>query len=660
MKCQYCGEELSGGRFCTNCGAPAPENPAAFPPEQQIPEPTVRQIPTPVQPVPEPTMQQAPTPVQQVPEPTEWIPAPAQQTPSQPGAPGKKPLKPGVIVAIVLGVLLVVVLAVVLLTRKPQGTAETGDPVEQTRQLIQYAESKAWLEDCTIEESELAGGDDVDHTLYYIRDFDNDGWLEMLVTAFDSQGKTAQSMLYAFLDGQLKLWTDHSYTAEDSDLRIINMALAGKEGFSGFAVYFTVIGEDEYPYLGVLQLADNTLTEIDYAAGADECAAYMSDNGWELLSGTPIAITDDTPAGVTITTEELAALTELYDPQNAPDDGGMLKLVDGTVYAVEQSGLYRFMYGQKQTVGTAPEGIIFSPGAGFLYNNDRFYVLGLKDLADGSQERQIYRVNVNAGTTELLFTLPGRGTLLKADSQRIYVQTSSGDGDTLGEITVYDHRGKVVKTLPTPQIWATNGTIVMGINQGRTCVVTAEGQYLLENIPVQDAKLVDGSVYYLTGDGTSVTLYRLDSSGNVAAVGTLSPCAGANFRRRAGSWLVEVSEDAQNTYYSLDRLERAYSDQNIIAMLPEASSVAYVDFMRDAVTGEAYLMTAYAPHGNSGPLYRVRNGQFELLRNREEEIFYWMVYDDTVYFGRKDYSNGEPYMQAPVIADCLSVEALSQ
>ena len=653
MKCQYCGEELSGGRFCISCGAPAPEAPAAFQTEQQIPEPTMRQ---------------APTPVQQVPEPTEWIPAPAQQTPSQPvpptqqtgpGAPGKKPLKLGVIAAIVLGVLLVVVLAIVLLTRRPQA-AETGDPVEQTRQLIQYAESKAWLEDCAIEESELAGGDDVDHVLYYIRDFDNDGWLEMLVTAFDSQGKTAQYLLYAFLDGQLKLWTDHSYTAENSDMRIIDMALAEQEGFSGFAVYYTVMEEYEFPYLGVLQLADNVLTEIDYAVGADECAAYMSDNGWEFLSGTLIAIADDTPAGVTITTEELAALTELYDPQNAPDDSGMFKLVDGTVYAVEQSGLYRFMYGQKQTVGTAPEGIIFSPGAVFLYNNDRFYVLGLTNLADGSQERQIYRVNVNAGTTELLFTLPGKGTLLKADSQRIYVQTSTGDGDTLGEITVYDHRGKVVKTLPTPQTWATDGTIVMGINQGRTCVVTAEGQYLLENIPVQDAKLVDGSVYYLTGDGTSVTLYRLDSSGNVAAVGTLSPCAGANFRQRADSWLVEVSEDDGNTYYDLDKLEKIYSAQEVISLLPEASSVSYIDFTQDAVTGEVYLLTAYAPHGNSGPIYRLEGDSAELLRNREEEIFYWMVYDDTVYFVRKDYSNGESYMQAPMIADCLSVEALSQ
>ena len=55
MKCQYCGEELSGGRFCTNCGKPVPETPAGFQTEQQIPEPTMRQIPTPVQQVPEPT-----------------------------------------------------------------------------------------------------------------------------------------------------------------------------------------------------------------------------------------------------------------------------------------------------------------------------------------------------------------------------------------------------------------------------------------------------------------------------------------------------------------------------------------------------------------------------------------------------------------------------
>lgn len=626
MKCQYCGEELSGGRFCTNCGKPVPETPAAFQTEQQTLEP-----------------QQTP----------------AQVQPETAATPQKKKTKPGVIVAIVLGVLLVVVLAIVLLTRKPQATSGTGDPVEQTRQLAQYAVGKAWLEDCGMEKSTLGDGYTTAHVQYYIHDFDNDGGLELVVTAFD-WGRNAQCLLYDFVDGQVQLLASFGYEVTGADTRIRAMQLAAQKDFSGFAAYFTLVEEDEYPYLGVLQLEDNALTEIDAVVETDECTAYMSSNGWELLSGTPIIIFDEALMN-SVTPEMLTALTRLYDPQNTPDDNSMLKVVDGTVYAVEQSGLYRFADGEKQLLCKAPEDIKFSLVGGFLYHNGSFYMLGIKNLADETQEYQVFRADVSAGTAELLFTLPDRATLIKVDEQYIYAEYAINDDNAFDEVTVYDHQGTEIETLAVPQTWATDGKLVLGLDHERNCsVITADGQYLMENIPVQDAKLVDGSVYYLTGDGTSVTLYRLDSSGNVAAVGTLSSCAGANFRRRAGSWLVEVSEDAQNTYYSLDRLERAYSDQNIIAMLPEASSVAYVDFMRDAVTGEAYLMTAYAPHGNSGPLYRVRNGQFELLRNREEEIFYWMVYDDTVYFGRKDYSNGEPYMQAPVIADCLSVEALSQ
>lgn len=621
MKCQYCGEELSGGRFCTNCGAPVPENPAAFQTEQQTLEP-----------------QQTP----------------AQVQPETAATPQKKKTKPGVIIAIVLGILLVVVLAIVL-TRGTSGSAV--DPEEQTRQLTQYAVGKAWLEDCGMEKSTLGDGYTTAHVQYYIHDFDNDGGLELVVTAFD-WGRNAQCLLYDFVDGQVQLLASFGYEVTGADTRIRAMQLAAQKGFSGFAAYFTLVEEDEYPYLGVLQLEDNTLTEIDAVVETDECAAYMSSNGWELLSGTPIIIFDEALMN-SVTPEMLTALTRLYDPQNTPDDNSMLKVVDGTVYAVEQSGLYRFADGEKQLLCKAPEDIKFSLVGGFLYHNGSFYMLGIKNLADETQEYQVFRADVSAGTAELLFTLPDRATLIKVDEQYIYAEYAINDDNAFDEVTVYDHQGTEIETLAVPQTWATDGKLVLGLDHERNCsVITADGQYLMENLPVEDAKLVDGSVYYLTGDDTSMTLYRLTANGK-DTVGTV-PCTGADFRQRGSKWLVGAYNDDQRTYYDLDQLQKVYSDQEVMSQLTGASSISYIDFAQDAVTGEVYLLTAYAPHGNSGPIYRMEGDWLELLRNREEEIFYWMVYDDTVYFGRKDYSNGESYMQAPMIADCLSVEALSQ
>ena len=221
MKCQYCGEELSGGRFCTNCGKPVPETPAGFQTEQQIPEPTMRQIPT---------------PVQQVPEPTEWILAPTQQTPPQPvpptqptgqGAPGKKTLKPGVIIAIVLGILLVVVLAIVL-TRGTSGSAV--DPEEQTRQLTQYAKSKAWIEDCDSQQKkDWEYRYNSERVQYYLYDYNNDGQLELIVTLYNSGGDDAQCLVYGFADGQVQPLASHTYKAGDSGLDIVGMRLAGRD-----------------------------------------------------------------------------------------------------------------------------------------------------------------------------------------------------------------------------------------------------------------------------------------------------------------------------------------------------------------------------------------------------------------------------------------------
>ena len=547
MKCQYCGEELSGGRFCTNCGAPVPENPAAFQTEQQTLEP-----------------QQTP----------------AQVQPETAATPQKKKTKPGVIIAIVLGILLVVVLAIVL-TRGTSGSAV--DPEEQTRQLTQYAVGKAWLEDCGMEKSTLGDGYTTAHVQYYIHDFDNDGGLELVVTAFD-WGRNAQCLLYDFVDGQVQLLASFGYEVTGADTRIRAMQLAAQKGFSGFAAYFTLVEEDEYPYLGVLQLEDNTLTEIDAVVETDECAAYMSSNGWELLSGTPIIIFDEALMN-SVTPEMLTALTRLYDPQNTPDDNSMLKVVDGTVYAVEQSGLYRFADGEKQLLCKAPEDIKFSLVGGFLYHNGSFYMLGIKNLADETQEYQVFRADVSAGTAELLFTLPDRATLIKVDEQYIYAEYAINDDNAFDEVTVYDHQGTEIETLAVPQTWATDGKLVLGLDHERNCsVITADGQYLMENLPVEDAKLVDGSVYYLTGDDTSMTLYRLTANGK-DTVGTV-PCTGADFRQRGGKWLVGAYNDDQRTYYDLDQLQKVYSDQEVMSQLTGASSISYIDFAQDAVTGE--------------------------------------------------------------------------
>lgn len=565
---------------------------------------------------------------------------------------------------IAVGVLLVVSLVAALVLKAldtTEASKNAGNPDVQIQQLTQYAESKVWLTDCSMEKTELAGGYSGDHILYYICDIDNDGWLELIIGAFEAWGKTAQCLVYAFIDGQVQLWTTYSYTTEGGNMSISEMKLAAQENYSGFAVYFTIREEDEkYPYMSVLHLEDNNLTEVSTAAGTNEYVACMDREGWQYLSGTPITPFDEMLIK-DVAPEELAELTELYEPKNLPGEGGMLKLVDGTVYAVEQTGLYRFVDGQKLTVCTSPAGVYFSLTAGLLYSNASAYVLGTKALADGTQEYQVFRVDLTAGTSEMLFALPGKGTLLKVDDRYIYVQTSDGDEETFGVITVYDHQGKVVKTLVTPQTWDTDGTLVLGLDYEKNCsVVTTDGQYLLWNTTVQDARLIDGSVYYLIGDNMSVTLYRLDTRGNTTTVGILSPCTRASFQQEAGAWVVDAFNGEQETYYGL-QLQKVYCVQEVMTQLPDTNSIAYIDFAQDAVTGQLYLLTTYAPHGNSGPLYRLEDdGQFELLRAKEEEIFYWLFYNNMVYYGTKDYSEAQSYVGAPMVANCMSVEALSE
>ena len=197
MKCQYCGAELPNGHFCTNCGKPVPAQPEAFQAEQQIPAPPQQTSPQPQQQTPNPAPQQ-PQQVLAQPQQPQREPVCQRETSSQQQTPArrqtsmqpqqaaaqrqetqKKGLKPGAVVAIVLGSLLAAALAVFLVL-KMLGTSGASKPAEkpmtpedQTRQLTQYAVSKEWLEDCNIEKADLTTDGNVE---YYTQDFDNDGW----------------------------------------------------------------------------------------------------------------------------------------------------------------------------------------------------------------------------------------------------------------------------------------------------------------------------------------------------------------------------------------------------------------------------------------------------------------------------------------------------
>ena len=679
MKCQYCGAELPNGHFCTNCGKPVPAQPEAFQAEQQIPAPPQQTSPQPQQQTPNPAPQQ-PQQVPAQPQQPQREPVCQRETSSQQQTPArrqtsmqpqqaaaqrqetqKKGLKPGAVVAIVLGSLLAAALAVFLVL-KMLGTSGASKPAEkpmtpedQTRQLTQYAVSKEWLEDCNIEKADLTTDGNVE---YYTQDFDNDGWPELVITAFDNQGKNALCLLYTFIDGEVQLWTSYGYQITDADARIVEMQLANKKDYSGFAVRFTVRAEEKYQYLSILQLENNHLTEETFVKDA-ECTTYLVNNGWDsLFFGTPIILFDETLMS-SVTPEMLAALAQLYDPQNAPDETGMIKLVDGTVYAIEQAGLYAFADGEKQLLCKAPEGFQFAQGDR-LYYDGGFYMLGSREPAeeiDETKEYQVFRVDISAGTAEPLFTVPGGVELLKADEQRIYAQTGHGDKAAFGEITVYDRQGTVIETLATPESWATDGKLVVGMDRKGYCsVVTADGQYLMENLPVKDVKLIDGSAYYLTSSDMSATLYRLTAIGKTITVGTV-PSTEVSFRQRAGKWLVEVYDgDDQKTYYDLEKLEKVYSDAEIKAQIPAIDNIGYfdIDFKRDAVTGELYLLPASLPYGHNNSVYRVtEDNQFEQLCDGLALTSFWLFYNDMAYYGSR-------YMQSFTVVDCVPVAELPQ
>lgn len=649
MKCQYCGAELPNGHFCTNCGKPVPTKPAAFPTEQQVSTPQ-----QPIQPQqPAQSQQQVPTQPQPV------------MTQPQQVMPRKKKLKPGAIVAIVLGALLVAALAVFLVLRALGGSGDsepagrTGDSDDQIQQLTRYAKSKAWLADCGIGTGHLESLCDNGQIRYYLYDFDGDGARELAVTVYDDSD--AYCLLYAIANKQVTL-LDCEYYYTDDGMSVTGVELAAREDYKGLALQFALHTADgDYPSFSVLQLDSDGLQETDSVAGTDECAALVDEAGWQFLSGTAITALDGNRIS-DLTAEELAALTELYDPDK-PEQEMNFMLLDGTVYSVEQRGLYYFVGQQKQTICTAPEGTIFKFAAGYAPYDGSIYLLGLVDQADETQETVVLCADIRTSTLETLFTVPDGMNILKVDSQYIYVQTMEAGRANMGQVVAYDRSGSAAKTFITPREWSADSATVTGKDiENSSSVVTADGQYLMENVAAQSVQTVDGGVYYLLSSGGSTKLYYNGLDADSYEVGTIPLGTDAYLTRRNGQVMVVVPGNEYRTTvasYSVPGLEYVDStrgNQVPSYSLPDPDWEPLSGIITDTATGVDYVVTHMAPHGNCGPLYRLKeDGQVELVRDPDDEIYYWLAYDNVIYYDIKDYSETQFYMQAPMVSGCMPV-----
>lgn len=644
MKCQYCGAELPNGHFCANCGKPVPTKPASFQTEQRIPTPQRQPIQPPQQPI------QPQVPPQLQPQP--------QQVMTQ-----KKKRNPGVIVAIVLGALLAAALAVFLVLRVLGGSGDaeparrTGDSDDQIQQLTRYAKSKVWLADCGMRTGDLESLCNNEQIRYYLYDFNRDGARELAVTVYDDSD--AYCLLYAIANKQITL-LDCEYYYTDDDMSVNGVELAARENYEGLALQFALhTADDDYPCFSVLQLDSDGLQETDNVAGTDECAALVDEAGWQFLSGTAITALDGNRIS-DLTAEELAALTELYDPDK-PEQEMNFMLLDGTVYSVEQSGLYRFVNQQKQTICTAPEGTIFKFAAGYAPYDGSIYLLGLVDQADETQETVVLCADIRTGALETLFAVPTGADILKADSQYVYVQTVEAGKANMGLVVAYDRSGSAAKIFVTPRTWSTDGATVTGKDiENSSSVVTADGQYLLENVAAQSVQTVDGGVYYLLSSGGSTKLYYNGLDADSYEVGTIPLGTDAYLTRRNGQVMVVVPGNEYRTTvasYSVPGLEYVDStrgNQVPSYSLPDPDWEPLSGIITDTATGVDYVVTHMAPHGNCGPLYRLKeDGQVELVRDPDDEIYYWLAYDNVIYYDIKDYSETPFYVQAPMVSGCM-------
>ena len=334
-----------------------------------------------------------------------------------------------------------------------------------------------------------------------------------------------------------------------------------------------------------------------------------SSNGWELLDGTAITELDGNLIS-DLTAEELAALAELYDPDK-PEQEMNFMLLGETVYSVEVSGLYRFAGQQKQTVCTAPEGAAFEFAAGYAPYDGCIYLLATVDQSDETQETVVMRADTRTGALETLFPVERGENILKADGQYIYVQTRSASKTFMGRVVAYDYGGSAVKAFATPWRWSADGVTVSGEDvEGNHSIITADGQYLLENVAAQSVQIVDGGVYYLLSTSDSTKLYYSGLDADAYEVGTIPLGTNAYLTQRDGQLMVVVPENettvANYSVPGLEYIDSTRGNQVPSYSLPDPDWEPLSWTITDTATGVEYVVTHMAPHGNCGPLYRLK------------------------------------------------------
>lgn len=518
--------------------------------------------------------------------------------------------------------------------------------------LTQYAESKEWLADCTIQKAALESIY-TDRVHYYLYDFADDARPELVITAADGE-KNVDCMVYGVSGNRVELWGILTYYTDDPEVQIENAEVTIRNNYSGLALRLTLHDRGEDAFVAFLQLSErNGIEEQETIRGLDECEERLQNDGWQLLTGTPITL-PDTALVNNFDPEELAALAVLYTP-----DGPVYSYydhfvaADETVYSLETTGLYRFSDGEKSILSSAPTDTHYSPSSGLIYNKKNIYFISLLP----TEKDAIMCVDTETGAETVLFELPNAEELLKVDERYVYVQISYADEKQLGEIRVYDHQGNMAKTLKVPCKWDTCGTMVLVEDwKGNISAATKDGEYLLNNVPVENAVLTEKGVYYLTTENEETTLFFADRSGQIQMIGWAPAGSGAYFERLAGTMCVNIKygEEGEEAFFLLPDMQCVYSGQLLQDALPDSGMYSFASVDLDVVTGKTYIVPTYAPHGNCGSIYRLSSdGELEKVRDAtEDEMYYEMVYDNVLYYYYKDYSETFFYFSSPNVTAC--------
>lgn len=553
---------------------------------------------------------------------------------------------------IIPGALLLAFLLVLILWNHPSKKSINEDAAAI---LTQYAEGREWLADCTIEESAMKSSS-ADRAHYMLYDFDDDEQPELVITAVDGE-KNADCLVYGLSGDQIELWGIASYYTDDPAEQIIAAEVATRDDYSGLALRLTLqVEEEDDAFVAFLRLSAKGGVEDEEAIrGVATCENRLQDDGWQMLSGTPINLLVATLME-SAAPEDLVALAVLYTPDEPVYSyDNYFVAVEQTVYGLETTGLYRFSSGEKSTLSSAPADTYYSLSGGMIYNDQKIYFISLQS----AQNKAIMCVDAATGYEKVLFELPTAEKILKADEQYVYVQTSSADKEQFGVIEVYDHQGNVAGTLKAPHEWDTCGTMVLAKDwKGNISVVTNEGEYLLYNTPVEDAVLTETGVYYLTTENEEATICFVDAGGNVQTVGSAPANGGARLKQLAETWLlVTYNGDETEAYYDLADMQCVYSGKPLMSYLPDSDMYSLLSVERDAVTGKVYLVPAYAPYGNCGSIY---NSEFEMVRDGADgEMYCSMIYNNAIYYYYTDYDAGLDYFSSPRVTACKPIDPVS-